>query len=173
MNCANCREHHADEGPSSPTVASSPFSALSEYHSPSSLLDSYAQSIDVTEKHGYTQSYSTLLISQPSLNEPDSHLNLFPQRMTSTHLPPTRPVDQSDLISESGSSYSANHSTNSHEIAIGLLDAAIAANSASPEKSPRKSPIVSSRKSSDSDPEARDHLARKVARALIAKLVQA
>lgn len=85
-----------------------------------------------------------------------------------TELPPSQENDQSELRSNSDSTSTANHSVASHDIAINLLDQAIKSS---------EDPLLSTEGgqrslSSSSDPRSRDLLARSVAEAFIAKLVQ-
>lgn len=149
-------------------------SALSKSHSPLSHSSSHNRlegNEENNEKSAYFQSYSSLLTNQAASNLHIDHTsNLHKHSL----LPQSEKYfDQLDLSSETGSESSVKNSVTSYELAISLLDKAIA-NSASPDKNtPRKSSKVSSKKSSSSGSTTREQLARTVAEAIIAKLVEA
>lgn len=152
-------------------------SALSKSNSPSPLSSSLNELGNVqldNTKTAYFQSYSSLLTNQAASDEGNLQTDHSPLLQKNTVLSLNRkPIDTSELQSDTASVSSAKHSVTSHELAISLLDEAIAT-SASPEKNtPRKTSSISSRKSASSDSSARERLARTVAQAIIAKLVKA
>jgi hypothetical protein len=174
-------------------------SAMSRSRSPSPLSTSFNIKTDEVDKarvemksnDAYFQSYSSLLVNhQVGNNLHKDHSPKFQERLP-IPLTRERAIDNLDLSSETGSCSSAQNSVTSHDLAINLLDAAIA-NCSSPDKitprvtstvtrvdstssvknTPIKSESIPSRKSSGSDTSTRDRLARTVAEAIIAKLVK-
>lgn len=173
-----------DEGfrtPPSPPMQMSPYGLLSpslyfgspDLHisvlpgsrSPSQLL---GLSPEKLETHSpYYNAYTSLVTGSSQPCPPDLHLPV-PLNMA---VPAPAVADQSDSRSNSDSSSIADHSVTSHDIAISMLDQAI--NSYEVPLSPGRSSDSGARPlSPSSDPRSRDLLARSVAEALIAKLVQ-
>ncbi|XP_053386580.1 myosin-IIIb-like isoform X4 [Mercenaria mercenaria] len=166
-------------------------SALSEGHKPSHISTAHdilkEGPVDKENtKDAYFQSYSSLLTNQSEGTH--LHKDHSPRFEDRPPIPLTREkVDHLDLSSETDSVSSAQNSVTSHDLAINLLDEAIAT-SASPDKNtprmstkitvaysassnkntPKKSYNTPSRKSSSSDTSTRDRLARTVAEAIIA-----
>ena len=200
--------------PPSPPMQMSPFDALSDNYDTKSGINSPHMNIEVPVMSGGRSTYPLSSCHNVNIDEADksgvdmksndayvqSYSSLLSNHTVGNNkvqewpfIPLTREdvINSLDLSSEAGSCSSVHNSVTSHDLAINLLDAAIA-DSSSPEKTtprftntiltnnstfsvkntPKKSESISSRKSSGSDTSARDKLARTVAEAIIAKLVK-
>lgn len=188
-----------DEGlrtPPSPPMQMSPYGLLSphlHYGSPdlhvlvtptnssSSQLENFPRnslSPNPDIHSPYYEAYASLITGSPpspNMEKPSLDIDLDSSTPRDTYSPTPRDTEyethQSDLRSNSDSASIANQSVTSHDLAISLLDQAIESYDVllSPDHSSSEAsyrPI-----SPNSDPRSRDLLARSVAEAFIAKLV--